>query len=552
MSNDPRGFEAFLRLIDPLRPLSASLEWLLASGGDTRLSLDPATKLNGYGCRPFPRPEAFTFASSTATSISDRAYAGVAGTRQVLLREAQLIGLDRAVDVQMERQRIELKQILDLDDNDCEIVFSPSGTDSQMHALFLARALLGAPLISLIAASDETGSGATFATRGRHFNGVTAQGVPVTKGEPIQGLSDGVIGARVPLRDGFGRLRPIEEIDGDVAHTVAREVAAGKRVVLWAMDSSKFGLRSPSEDCLRWIADSADDKVMIVIDACQARLGRERIRWYLERGFPVLLTGSKFFTGAPFSGALLVPRSLVERCAAIDEVPDGMGAYTGKYDWPACFANIREALPPQLNLGTMLRWSAALTEMRDYYAVPDSFRDFTLTQFAQTVPQLIAAEPCLELMPLPEEEPATLDNAEFATRTIFPFFVRRRGELLSHAVTSILYRALNDDVAALLPATLPPMLRFLAARRCHIGQPVAVPDGMGGTLGALRISAGARVVSETWRSDDILAARENLRGEFDQVRAIVEKLALLVRYYDMIEPAYTAAQVSTTYQVSAA
>src|SRR6185312_12919875 len=334
MSNDPRGFEAFLRLIDPLRPLSASLEWLLASGGDTRLSLDPATKLNGYGCRPFPRPEAFTFASSTATSISDRAYAGVAGTRQVLLREAQLIGLDRAVDAQMERQRIELKQILDLDENDCEIVFSPSGTDSQMHALFLARALLGAPLVSLIAASDETGSGATFATRGRHFNGVTAQGAPVIKGEPIAGLADGVTGARVPLRDGFGRLRPVEEIDADIAHTIAREIGAGKRVVLWAMDSSKFGLRSPSEDCLRWIADSADDKIMIVIDACQARLGRGRVRWYLERGFPVLLTGSKFFTGAPFSGALLVPRDLVERCAAIAEVPDGLGAYTGRYDWP--------------------------------------------------------------------------------------------------------------------------------------------------------------------------------------------------------------------------
>ena len=156
-------------------------------------------------------------------------------------------------------------------------------------------------------------------------------------------------------------------------------------------------------------------------------------------------------------------------------------------------------------------------------------------------------------MPLPEEEPATLDNAEFATRTIFPFFVRRRGELLSHAATSILYRALNDDVASLLPATLPPMLRFLAARRCHIGQPVAVPDGMGGTLGAACVSARARGWSRRpGVSDDILAARENLRGEFDQVRAIVEKLALLVRYYDMIEPAYTAAQASTTYQVSAA
>jgi len=552
MPNNARGFEAFLRLIDPLRPLSGSLEWLLASGGDTRLALDPATQLNGYGCRPFPRPEAFTFASSTATSISDRAYAGVAGTRQVLLREAQLIGLDRAVDAQLERQRIELKQILGLEDSGCEIVFSPSGTDSQMHALFLARALLGTPLVSLIAASDETGSGAAFATRGRHFNNLTALGVPVSKGEPIDGLADGVIGARVPLRDGFGRLRPVEEIDGDIAHTVAREVAAGKRVVLWAMDSSKFGLSSPSEDCLRWIADAAGNDVMIVIDACQARLGRRRIRWYLDRGFPVLITGSKFFTGAPFSGALLVPESLAARCAAITAVPDGMGAYTGQFDWPARLANIRAGLPPQLNLGTLLRWSAALTEMRDYYAVPDTFREFALTQFAQTVPQLIAAEPCLEPMPLPEEGSATADNDEFAARTIFPFFIRRRGERFSHAQASMLYRALNDDVAALLPATLPPMMRLLASRRCHIGQPVTVPDGMGGSYGALRISAGARVVSESWRSDDILAARENLRGEFDQVRAIIEKLALLVRYYDAIEPAYATAQAPPPYRVSAA
>jgi hypothetical protein len=168
------------------------------------------------------------------------------------------------------------------------------------------------------------------------------------------------------------------------------------------------------------------------------------------------------------------------------------------------------------------------------------------------VPQLIAAEPCLESMPLPEEDPATPDNGEFATRTIFPFFVRRRGERLSHVAAAILYRALNDDVASLLPATLPPMLRLLAARRCHIGQPVAVPDGAGGSLGALRISAGARVVSESWRSEDMLAARESLRGEFDQIRAIVAKLALLVRYYDEIEPAYTAAQAPTNYRVSAA
>ena len=35
--------------------LFAPLDQLLTSGGDTRLQLDPASLLNGYGCRPFPR-----------------------------------------------------------------------------------------------------------------------------------------------------------------------------------------------------------------------------------------------------------------------------------------------------------------------------------------------------------------------------------------------------------------------------------------------------------------------------------------------------------------
>jgi hypothetical protein len=547
---DPRTLAQF-RVTDPLRLLAAPLEWLLASGGDTRLALDPATRLNGYGCRPFPRPEAYTFASSTATSISDRAYAAVAGVRQDLLRDARQLGLECAVDARMEQHRGELKQALGLQDSGCEVVFSPSGTDSQLHALFVARALLGTPLVSLIAAGDETGSGATFATRGRHFNAITAQGITVAKGEPIRGLADGVTGAMVPLRDQFGRLRPLDETDGDIAHGIARSVASGKRVVLWAMDSSKFGLCSPSDDCLRWIADAAGDDVLMVIDACQVRLGRRRLRWYLDRGFLVLITGSKFFTGAPFSGALLLPANLAARCAALAEIPGGLGAYSGQGDWPARLASIRAALPAQINLGTLLRWASALEEMRAYYAVPDSFRALALAQFAEAVPQLIAAERCLEPMPLPSPAPEALDDEEFASRTIFPFFVRRKGALLSYAEASVLYRALNDDVAPLLPGSLPPMLRFLAARRCHIGQPVAVPDGKGGSLGALRISAGARVVSESWRGD-ALAARENLRGEFDQVRAIVEKLALLVRYFDVIEPVYAAGPIPTPYRVSAA
>ena len=51
-------------------------EWLVA-GGDSRLRVNPATQLSDYGCQAFPRP-ALSFASSTASSISERGYAAAA------------------------------------------------------------------------------------------------------------------------------------------------------------------------------------------------------------------------------------------------------------------------------------------------------------------------------------------------------------------------------------------------------------------------------------------------------------------------------------------
>jgi len=265
----------------------------------------------------------------------------------------------------------------------------------------------------------------------------------------------------------------------------------------------------------------------------------------------VLITGSKFFTGAPFSGALILPPAIVARCRQIDRVPAGMSDYTSRSDWPAALPSLREALPARTNLGQWARWIAALEEMRAYFAVPQPFRNLALAQFAEIVPRLIAAEGCCEALPLGDDASGDADDEELAVRTIFPFVVRRNGHRLTHAQSGKLYRALNEDVAALLPPTLPAMQRLLGGRPCHIGQPVAISDGHGGSVGALRINAGARVVSETWR-DDMLLARENLRREFDQVRAILEKTRLLVRYFEEIEQAYEYSGASAPQRVSAA
>src|SRR5207248_5203474 len=47
------------------------VELLMETGGDVRLRVDPESGLNAYGCSHRPRPWAITFASTTASSISE-------------------------------------------------------------------------------------------------------------------------------------------------------------------------------------------------------------------------------------------------------------------------------------------------------------------------------------------------------------------------------------------------------------------------------------------------------------------------------------------------
>src|SRR5690606_842898 len=116
--------------------------------------------------------------------------------------------------------RRELKAHLRLDPG-VEIVFSPSGTDSQLHALLIARALLGTTPVSIVVAADETGSGTVFSAAGRHFNPVTAANVPVEKGAPVAGLGEDGSTVAIPLRDGNGRLRTGGEVDAATIAAVA-------------------------------------------------------------------------------------------------------------------------------------------------------------------------------------------------------------------------------------------------------------------------------------------------------------------------------------------
>ena len=509
-----------------LGPLFAPLDFLLAGGGDTRLAVDPETGLNGYGCRPFPRPEAFTFASSTATSISDHAYAAAGAAREALV--AATIAREGAFDARIEAMRARLLALLGLAGSGTEIVFTPSGTDAQLQALFLVQTFLGGPLTSIVVAADETGSGTGFAVTGRHFNTCTALGHNVLKGDALAGMGD-VTRMDISVCDESGRVRSLDETDRDVIAAVQSAVCNGRKVLLQTMDRSKLWRRAPSQGCVREIQARWPNAVQVVVDACQMRASPERIRSYLGRGEMVLVTGSKFFTGPPFSGALLVPAFLSAQFCGDVRIPRGLCDYSNASDWPPRWHSICAQLPDTCNVGQWLRWEAALAEMETYFDVPQSFRDKALQRFGATASHLIGAGG-LDLL---DEDPCdasdSIDDREFTTRTILPFLVRRGGKPLTRPAAAGIYRALNCDVSGLLPPGATALERLVAAQLCHIGQPVAVRDADGMETAMLRISAGARILSESWCVDGAVA-QHNLDCECEQARLIVEKIGLLLRY----------------------
>jgi hypothetical protein len=497
-----------------LRDLFAPLDQLLVHGGDPRLTLDSVSGVNEYGCGAAPSPEIWNFASSTASSISERAYARAELAREQLMRTAIMAGVEEAFDARIEEMREELRAHLKLSAAEADIVFSPSGTDSQLHALFLARSLLGSKLTTIVVGSDQTGSGTLYTARGRHFAGLTAGGRPVRKDTPIAGLSGDSVA--LPLMDGAG--------DAAVLDAIETAVTSGARVLLQIMDCSKLGWRAPGEACLDEIARRWPDKVLVVVDACQMRVGRRRMRDYLDRGYLVLITGSKYFGGPAFSGALLVPSRLSRSLDAGAEVSRGLLDYAGRSDWPNRWANLRSRFESRPNFGQWLRWEAALEEIKAYYQVPDAFRALALRELGAGIQSLITLSPSLRLLPS-ETMAGDADDEEFAATTIFPFMIERHGSPLSLEACRAVHRALAHESCELAVGSEAD--RQIAARRCLVGQPVRIERRDREPAAVLRLCIGARLVTEAW-STEAAVAQKNLQCELDRVAEVVTKIELLL------------------------
>lgn len=348
---------------DPL-PHADRLGHVLSQGGDARIRIDPATGRNPYMSSPWPAATV-AYASSTANDISADAYAvglkrlGELAPGGVLSPEAYAAALGDL------RLRILAAYEVRLP---ATVVFAASGTDLEYVGLAHAKGRAGGrPIRNVLLGADEVGSGCVFSARGEFFASETARGLPATKGEPIGGTLPGRIELyNIPVRDDAGRAFRAAEMAEAIDRAVAEAQAAGKHTLVHVLHGSKTGLVVPHLDHIDALLARHGEAVSFIVDACQARITSRAIHDYLARGCIVMLTGSKFMGGPPFSGFALVPHGALENAA---DLPRGFAAIFARAEWPGEWPGA-QALEAEANLGLLMRLEASVFELERFQAIP--------------------------------------------------------------------------------------------------------------------------------------------------------------------------------------
>ena len=500
--------------------LEAATARMLAEGGDARIALSSAG-VNRYGCAPRPDAALIAFGSCTASVVSAPAFAAATTLHARLLARPQ-----RYRD-EVERLRHDLLVLSGAAGvPGTQAVLGASGTDLHLFAAHLAARDRGAPLQAVMAQAAETGSGVAAALSALHFGSRTCQGERVVEGAPV-GAASLRAPAGVRLRHADGSLRDADAVDADFAAHAQRIVRSGGRCLLVLTDVSKTGLIAPSPECALRLQAAFGDRLDVLVDACQFRIAPATLRGYLAHGFMVAITGSKFITGPAFSGALLLPPELAERAGTLPL--QALRGYSTLPDWPRRWP-AAAALDDAANGGLLLRWEAALTELRRFRAVPPPAIETFLRDWGRAVADRIAHDPCFAALPVAPLVRATSPSEGDWDRlqTIFPFVVLRaraggRSQPMGADETARLYRRLQPSEGAL--PTLAPERRPRALR-VQLGQPVPCGSSIGAPVSALRICASARWVA------DAAGSPQGTGHAVRRAMLALDRLALLARQLD--------------------
>lgn len=573
-----------LKFVACALPFAEPTESLLIRGSDDRSILCPTAKTNKYNGSTIPPAgdaNNVARASCTCSSISRTGFQRCEKLRQELLLNALSINPNSQsatafFDSKMSDVRDRVASALGVADlvrdDALRVLLTPSGTDAELLATSaaLARVFSGLELrggvrkvTSIITAQGEIGRGSSSASGGKHFSDLTPSGEPVVPNEPLRRYpTDLVEVMELTGRDDSGALRCVDDV---VTETVTRLLAdpnGSNVVLLHVVMGSKTGFGSPSLAVADALAAAHPNRLLVVVDACQMRLSLSAFRAFSARGYLTLVTGSKFFGGAPFCGAVLMPMRCVYELetTAVEQYaelchPLGLEDYFSQYDMPMCMKNVRARMGTFLNVGLLLRWESALANMEPYARIPDeAIATICTTYVSLTKEQLRSSKwgslfEVLESAPIAarsasasrkDDDDATPSDAPIAPMesiVSFKVFDARRQEHFDAARMRDLHTLLSKDLSGVLPADD----ASVAKTKCLLGQPVQLGKQQGAVL---RFALGAEMVNTVYYR----GLREGVRAVVDEYaredEVVMRKMALILRHWDVLHQTFIEARVA--------
>nr|WP_281720801.1 hypothetical protein [Nitrosomonas nitrosa] len=528
---------------NPDREIKLPLETILSTGADSRSQIDAKTGLNKYLCSLSPLTEVISLGSCTASSISPAGYQAAQEMHQRFLAVGEGESLRRAIEESNENVRREMVSMLTRGlIPGVELVLTPSGTDAELLALSLAAGPGNKPICNILMGPTEVGSGTQNAASCLHFDNILPSTNTAAIGEPIdQQLADRTELCKISIRDAAGEIRDSNEIDCEVKDKIEAAIGQGKNVLLHVIAHSKTGVHAPSLDLIEAMQKQYCEHLAIVVDAAQGRFSRRGLLKALKQGYLVIITGSKFFGGAFFSGGLLVPPQMHPARRGLKQLPSGLGNYITRDQLPLSWTKLRESMPQNSNIGLALRWVSALAEIRNYYLTPSNLRLIVLRAFENILPNVIESSPHIEL--IQSGPPIIDDHAERflqSKTTVFSFILRtgtQNSVLMNTQQLSDVFRWVNFDISSFLPDSTPEIRRSLAPRY-HIGQPVLISSDSAFSRSVLRIAIGGVLIAQISANTHYgLTLEHRINWLEDQLISLKRKIDTIACHYDEIKKA---------------
>ncbi len=334
--------------------------------------------------------------------------------------------------------RYDFYNLLGLDERKHNVVFVPSGTDSETLISSVILEKDGSEkLHNVVVAPLEVGSGTELACGGRAFSERSPDGSSWEIGDSIiPSVSNKTSVHGVEVRSSSGNIPPMSQMEDDIEEIINNSISHDLSVSVHIVAGSKTGVHAPSIEFIQNIEELNYPKLHVLVDAAQGRFSRTGVRKSLEAGRIVTITGSKFFGAPPFCGAVIFPKTKYPEIRWREEYEPLFNQMCFEHHIPNQSYTVRN--------GVLLRWIIGISNMKTYYSTDPKMRLKVLKWFEEDGVKAINENRSLRYIEPQFFSPDEKNRLLATNKTIHTFQVSSNGRNLGLKELKIIHSRLID------------------------------------------------------------------------------------------------------------